>query len=288
MCASRHSTLRKSVAIASVLCWLLVLFGRTGAPAGSVAAGKAQLRAATFNIRYDNTADGAHAWSERRERVIALIESLDADIVGLQEVLPAQMEYLREHLPHYTIRGVGRSDGRSKGEASPIAYRTKRFDEIDFGTRWLSETPDRPSRGWDAALPRVATHLRLRDRVSSHEILVIATHFDHRGAKAREESAKLLATLLADEPRVLLLGDFNAEPESKPHAILTGTLTDAAGDNDDPTWTGFDGVPDPGRRIDWILVRGFRVAGYRVHDWSNPERPESDHLLVIANLMLTD
>lgn len=287
-------------------------FGGT-APARAVNAAdhapSTTLGALTFNIRYDNPGDGVHAWPDRRDRVVALIRSLDADVVGLQEVLPSQRAYLEEHLgeaaavgdsqsaapPHrdeaagqpprrYVFRGVGRDDGAGRGEQSPVLYRADRFDELGWGTWWLSETPDQPSRGWDGALNRIATCVRLKDRSTGTTLLVVSTHFDHRGERARLESARLLAAKLGEEPRIVLLGDFNASPGSPPHRVLTGFLTDAAGDDDRATWCGWDGEPDPGARIDWILTRGFTPAGYRVHAWADRDRPESDHLPVAAIL----
>jgi len=244
------------------------------------------LRCVTFNIRYDNPDDGVHAWPERRERVIELIESFDADVMGVQEVLPHQRAYLESRLDGYTFRGVGRTDGEKRGEQSPVAYRTGRFEELGFGTWWLSPTPGTPSRGWDAALPRIATWLRLRDKQSDERILVVCTHFDHRGEQARRESAKLLHEKLKGAPRVILLGDFNATPGSKPHRTLSESFADAAGDDDRATWCGWDGKPDPGRRIDWILLRGFEVTAYDVPAWRDAARPESDHLPVVATVEL--
>ena len=243
------------------------------------------IRAATFNIRYDNPGDGVHAWGQRRSRVIDLIESFHADIIGLQEVTPGQYDFLREHLSEFTFIGGGRDDGERRGEASPILFRTDRFALIDHGMWWLSDTPSVPgSRGWDAALPRIATHATLRDRTTNEELLIVCTHFDHRGEKAREQSAALLAEILADEPRVLLLGDFNAVPGSIPHETLCSIFTDSADENDAATWTGFDGEPDPGRRIDWVLIKGLDALRYRVDPWRDTARPESDHLPVVVDV----
>jgi endonuclease/exonuclease/phosphatase family metal-dependent hydrolase len=281
------------------------------------------VRALTFNIRYDNPADGIHAWSSRRERVLALIESFDADIIALQEVTPSQMEYIRAELGDtYTIRGVGRNDGENNsasGEASPVLYHTDRFREVEWGTWWLSETPDVPgSKGWDAAITRIATWVRLVERASDprdavlplppgegrgegvsdpqpapDSFLIISTHFDHVGEIARLKSAELLRDKLADEDRVILLGDFNAAPGSGPHTTLTApqgeeapAFIDAAGDDDSATWCGWDGQPDEGQRIDWILLRGFDVEAYEVPAWRDSAHPESDHLPVVAEVRL--
>lgn len=245
-----------------------------------------EIRAVTFNIRYDNPNDGVHAWSNRRERVAELLRGFDADIIALQEAMKHQLDFLQSELPDWTFIGVGRTDGRDAGEFSPIGFRTEQFELIEWGTWWLSPTPDQPSRGWDAALPRIATWARLRDLHAGVSFLVVGTHFDHRGEIAREESAKLIDSKLADEPRVLLMGDFNAVPKSPPHRALVPNMTDAAGDDQRATWCGWDGEPDPGRRIDWILARGLIRTAYDVPAWSMPDRPESDHLPVVATFII--
>lgn len=256
-----------------------------GDPAGET---DASITAVTFNIRYDTASDGVHAWPHRRDNLIELVRSFDADLVGYQEVLQRQLDTLREAFEdEMTFLGVGRDDGETRGEFSPLAFRTDRFELIEWGTWWLSPTPDRPSRGWDAALPRIATWARLRDRSTDTALLAVSTHFDHRGAEARLESARLLVDKLADEPRVILLGDFNARPNSPPHTTFTAAFTDAAGDDDRATWCGWSGQPQPGARIDWILLRGYSATRYDVPAWRNPEKPESDHLPVIATLTLS-
>lgn len=243
------------------------------------------IRAMTFNIRYDNAADGEHAWPHRRERVAELIRTADPDCIALQEVLSHQLSFLTNELgDEWEFVGVGRSDGKEAGEFSPIGYRRDRFTQIAWGTWWLSPTPQVPSRGWDAALPRIATWIRLHDVATGETLLVVGTHFDHRGEEARVESARFLANQLNDESRVILMGDFNAPPGSLAHRLLTTQLTDTAGDDTRATWCGWDGVPDPGRRIDWILSRGFSTERYEVPNWDDPSRPESDHLPVMADL----
>lgn len=300
----------RTIRIMPLLPVMLLLGGppETGSdPAGVIEASRRRegLTVVSFNIRYDNPGDGENAWPKRRDRVIALLRSFEADLIGLQEVLPGQRRDLEVALGRttdetgkpgtgYVFRGVGRDDGVNRGEQSPVLYRADRFEEVAWGTWWLSETPDKPSRGWDAALNRVATWVRLKDRVTGQSLLAVSTHFDHRGEQARLESARWLASRLADEPRVVLLGDFNARPGSPPHLALTTVearedattraLRDAAGDDASPTWCDWDGEPDDGMRIDWILLRGYEVERYQVPAWSDRTRPESDHLPVAARL----
>lgn len=244
-----------------------------------------RLRVVTFNIRYDTPSDGVHAWPQRRENVVALLRSFDADLIGLQEVLSRQLAFVRDELKEWTWIGVGRDDGANRGEFSPLGFRASRFTLVDHGTWWLSDTPETPSVGWDAALPRIATWALLHDQHNHHELLVVNTHFDHRGAEARLRSARLLVEQLRPHERVILMGDFNAWPQSPPHETLVSIFTDAAGADSRATWCGWDGEPDDGARIDWILLRGFSARAYEVPAWKNRERPESDHLPVIADVV---
>ncbi len=259
-------------------------------------------RVISYNIRYLNTTDGEDIWKNRREAVIQTISL--ADIVGLQEVVAAQMEDIRAGTGELEWYGVGRDDGRQAGEMTPIGWRTKVFAAEDRGTFWLSDTPEeKGSRGWDAALPRIASWVRLRHRASDRQLLVVNTHFDHRGREARRNSAKLIRTWIAnhrgDMPAVLT-GDFNATASDAPLRVLfeedqqAGTaLRDARGlsPTEDPgpdsTWNGFRAI-DAGRRIDYVLLAGrLKVTHFET---LNPKtaagRFASDHLPVSVQMDL--
>jgi len=179
----------------------------------------------TFNIRYDNPGDGVNAWPKRRAFVADLIRKHDPDLLGLQEVLVIQRDQLLADLPAYEVIGVGRDDGDCKGEFSPALFRRTRFSLVDKGWFWLSETPDKPgSMGWDAACPRIATWVRLRDETTQRELLMLNTHFDHKGATARTESAVRIARFLKprSDKTVVVTGDFNCGPDSKAYSLLIG------------------------------------------------------------------
>src|SRR5262245_33794762 len=121
----------------------------------------------TYNIRYDNPSDGPDGWVHRREAMVKYLVETKADLIGLQEVLPQQRDYLADKLTDYAHYSVGRDDG-VKGEATPIFYRKVRYDLLDQGTFWLSDTPDMTgSKRWDAGLPRVVSWLKLRDKVAA-------------------------------------------------------------------------------------------------------------------------
>lgn len=254
----------------------------------------ASIRIGTYNIRFANPKDGDDVWPNRKEAVAKYLQNFD--IAGLQEVTEAQFDFLRQSLTDHDSYGVGRDDGKSGGEHAPIFYRSDRFESLEQGTFWLSETPDVVgSKGWDAALPRTCTWMRLRDRISGKTLLVANTHFDHVGRLAREESGKLLATRLssmAGETPLVLLGDFNCQPDSAPYQAITTKLQDAmdvsksSPTGGDSTWNGFREIAK-GRRIDYVFVDHVTVAGVTIEDpRTTSGRFASDHLPVVAEIDL--
>ena len=146
----------------------------------------------TFNIRYDNPADGLDNWKHRRDAVARLIEEGKADVVGLQEVLASQLDDLKERLPEYEFLGAGRDDGKRKGEFSPLLVCEGSYKIGESGTFWLSESPETPgSKGWDACgLPRVCTWARLEGVADRRSLLAACTHFDHREPRKHEPTAR--------------------------------------------------------------------------------------------------
>jgi endonuclease/exonuclease/phosphatase family metal-dependent hydrolase len=234
----------------------------------------------TYNIRYDNPDDGAFAWTKRRDAFVQFVRSMTPDVFCIQEGLHRQVEFLQKGLPGFSFRGVGRDDGKTEGEYSAIYYRESRFRCLSDSTFWLSPTPDLPSKGWDAALPRIVTWVKLQDLTSGKRFFVFNTHFDHQGVTAREESAFLIRrkiNQIAGSTPVLLTGDFNVDESENPHAVLIADGADGAGlidtystsltkhEGPKGTWAGFDGLVAEGtNRIDWIMaskgVTTFRHA----------------------------
>lgn len=172
------------------------------------------LSAGTFNVRWANPDDGEHRWDLRKERLFALLHSWNPDVLGLQEPLLPQLHALRQALPEYDSAAVGREDGLSAGEFCPVFYRAARFERLDTGTFWFSETPDLPgSLGWGSRHPRICTWVRLRER-DGFAFYVYNVHWDHESQRARDQSARLLVERIrrrAVADPVILLGDFNAE-----------------------------------------------------------------------------
>lgn len=263
--------------------------------------GAAPLRVMSFNVRLNTESDSLDAWRHRRDSVAGLIRFYDPDVVGLQEPQRNQLDDLAADLPGYAWFGVPRADGGPRDEFSAVLYHTGRLDLLEHATRWLSETPDAPgSKGWDADYPRIVTWGRLRDRVTGDTLVVLNTHFDHVGERARAESARLLrrwAEEVAAGAPVLVTGDLNATPDSEPYAVLTapgpGRLFDTREVSDEPpygpasTWNGFDAIV-PGRRIDFVLVgEGVRVIEHAtLAETRDGTRFPSDHLPVLAEVVV--
>jgi endonuclease/exonuclease/phosphatase family metal-dependent hydrolase len=258
------------------------------------------LRVMTFNIRYNNAADGENAWPKRRDWVAEIIREQKVDILGVQEAQAGQVRDLEERLQDYTWHGAGRDDGKTKGEYVPLFWRKDRFEVVDKGHFWLSKTPDvAGSTSWDTAITRMVTWAKLKDRTSDRTILVANTHFDHRGVEARKESAKLLLQQLpklAGELPVILTGDFNCLPTSAPYATVTGkqsvstwilqdtrqnSMTQPTGP--DSTWNGFSKIM-PEQQIDFIFTRGFKTRSHAILETVRDGKFASDHLPVLAEI----
>lgn len=258
----------------------------------------------SFNIRYDNPGDGKNAWPHRKDLVAATITFYRVDMCGMQEALKHQIEELATLLPEYGWIGVGRTDGKTEGEYCPIFYNTIRFAVLASGTFWLSETPDEPgSRSWDSSLPRIVTWAKFKECGTGQTLYHFNTHFDHRGRKAREESAMLLLAQIrkisAGSPAVVT-GDFNCPPESPPYELLTSGRADTPGLIDvflkfnnsyggTQTFNGFSEESRPGTRIDYVFATPavkVRRVGIIAERWDG--RFVSDHYPVLAEIFLED
>lgn len=254
------------------------------------------LRVMSFNVRYGTAPDGENHWERRRELCAARIAAFDPDLVGLQEALAFQNAFLVEKLEGYGQLGVGRDDGRERGEFSTILYRKRRLEPLASGTFWLSETPEVPgSKSWDSALPRIATWARFRDRMDGgRELLAVNTHFDHRGVQARLQAARILRRFITEQAAggpAVLLGDFNAAPGSEPYRALTGPeagqveLRDTYAVRSAPETGTYHGFGETARsaRIDWILCTPhFEVLDAQIDRYHEGPLYPSDHYPVTA------
>lgn len=291
---------------------LLILAAIVPMAVMAVSPGGEQLKVASYNIRLQNDGDSLQGdgWAQRLPHICKLIMFHDFDIFGAQEVLPEQMEDLRGALPGYTGIGVGREDGKSKGEHTPIFYKTEKFELLDWGHFWLSENTEEPSKGWDAALPRICTWAKFKSTESGRPLWFFNTHFDHVGETARLKSAELIGSRireLAGREAFVMTGDFNVAQGSEPHMLMAGM----PGINDAYTWakmvyvpsgtfTGFDPAVDDGEIIDHIFVSddilverfGVLTDTYRTpatqsapFNYREVIRIPSDHYPVVANIV---
>lgn len=172
------------------------------------------LRFMTYNIRNMNDDTGEHCWANRKPLLAGLLQLRDPDIYCVQEAFHPQMEFLLEAVPGYASCGVGRDDGGIEGEYSAVFYKTDRFEPVSQRTYWLSETPDVPSRGWDAPKhKRICTKVTLREKATGEEICVGSLHLDNEGVQARVKGAELVRELFLPDVgtrQCFIAGDFNA------------------------------------------------------------------------------
>lgn len=255
------------------------------------------LKVMTYNIRYDNPGDGVNAWPKRMDKVVDLIKKHDPDVLGVQEALKNQLDDLVLNLEGYEYVGVGRDDGKTKGEYSAILFKKARFSLLEKNTFWLSETPDKPgSKNWDAAITRLVTLAKLQDKMLGKPLVFANTHYDHIGKEARAESSKLIMSKVpqfAKNLPVVFSGDLNCTREQDPYQILIKpgkkfTLIDPAPKNPAGTFCSFEVGSIECKAIDYILFTPqFVSTQYEViHDNDGTHYP-SDHLPVVVTLKLS-
>ncbi len=255
----------------------------------------------SYNIRMDTKADGVNQWGNRIEKVNNLIKKYNPDLLGVQEALHNQMMDLQKNLPDYQFVGVGRDDGKEKGEYSAIFYKKDKFDVLNQNTFWLSETPKVPgSKSWDAAITRVVTFATLKEKSTGKSFIYANTHFDHIGKEARKQSAIAIKYMLLGftkgytndksekEIPILVSGDFNSEPTAEPYLnMINGqqlALTDVRPSSDQTgTFCGFEVGKIECRTIDYIFhSTQWKASNYKVIQDNDGKYYPSDHLPVMA------
>lgn len=253
------------------------------------------LKVMTFNIRLSTEADKENSWTNRKNEAIGLLNYYHADFFGVQEAVPQQMIDIKNGMKNYQFVGVGRDDGADKGEYSAIFYDTEKLKVLQSGTFWLSETPDRPSKGWDAAYNRICTYALFKLKKGGKKFWAFNIHFDHVGNVARTNSSKLIlekikAFNVKNYP-VVLTGDFNLTDDSEPIKIISKELKDTYYHSQTPhygpkgTFTAFDITKIPENRIDYIFTKGFEILSNRtVNDRRENLLYPSDHFPIIAEL----
>lgn len=283
---------------AAVVCLLISsAIGQTGKAS-------VEVRVMSFNIRYGTANDGENHWSKRKDFLVETIKTFNPDLLGTQETLGFQRDYLAEQLSGYEALGVGRDDGKEAGEMTALYFKRGRFEKLDGGHFWLSETPDKPgSKSWDTSLTRMVSWVKLRDRLQpkAKPLMFFNTHFDHRGEQARVESAKLIRRKVEEAAktcRVIVTGDFNAGEDSQPYQAFFGLnegrksplrdayrLTHPARAANEGTFSSFKADQTSGPRIDWIGISSeWKVVQADIDRTQRDGRTPSDHFAMIAVL----
>jgi endonuclease/exonuclease/phosphatase family metal-dependent hydrolase len=255
------------------------------------------LKVMSFNIRYGTARDGDDHWDKRKDFLLDVIMSFDPDILGTQETLGFQADHLAENLKGYGMLGVGRDDGKKKGEYVAVYYKADRFEVVDSGHFWLSEKTDVPgSVSWDSSLTRMSTWLKFKDKKNGgREFMFLNTHWDHRGQQARVESGKLMRKWADEKAKgrpLIITGDFNTDAGSPPYESLMGAGDDRLIDTfrhvhpekkgPEGTFHGFKGTRDSDR-IDWILCsKHFTPTDAAIVYTEKNGRYPSDHYPVTA------
>lgn len=254
----------------------------------------------TYNIRLNLYSDSANAWPFREKNLASQVLFHDVHLLGVQEALHGQMINLQTRLKQYKYIGVGRDDGKEKGEYSAIFFDTTRLQVLQSSTFWLSETPAVPgSKSWDAAITRIVTWGQFRDRKTRRVFFAFNTHFDHIGQVARRESARLLLQKvkeIAGSAPAIITGDFNSRPADEPIRILTDAadplhFTDSKEVSATPhygpdgTFNAFRSSETDDQPIDFIFIRGKWKANKHAtlsQTWQG--RFASDHFAVLTVL----
>ncbi len=257
-----------------------------------------ELNVMTFNIRYNNKNDSLNAWPYRKDKAASQILFHQTHLLGVQEALHEQVMDLSKSLSQFKYVGVGRDDGKTKGEYSAIFYDTTRLKLIQSATFWLSLTPEVPgSKGWDADITRIVTWAKFTDVKAKKIFFFFNTHFDHIGQEARRESARLLkqkAKDIAGNVPAIITGDFNAKPSEEPIRILMedpNKFTDSkhisitSHYGPEGTFNGFGSKERDNEPIDHIFLKGkWKVLQHATLSQTWGGRFSSDHFPVYAKL----
>lgn len=252
----------------------------------------------TYNIRLDVASDGENAWGKRTDFFTSQIRFYEPDIWGVQEATPNQMNDLGKLLPEYSHIGIGR-DGIGKGEASAIFFKKDRFKVSNEQTFWLSETPEKPSKSWDSAYPRICTFGLFKDSKTKKTFWVFNTHLDHIGEVARKRGIEMILAKMKEVNKknypVIFTGDFNSEPETERIISLRKVMTDTRDVSElkpfgpSGSFNGFKFNEPVTRLIDYIFVDNsgrIKIKKYAVLSDSKDLRYPSDHLPVYVEMIL--
>ena len=250
-----------------------------------------KLKVMTFNIRYGTADDGDNKWENRKDIFFDVLKNQKADIIGLQEALKFQLDEIKARFPEYEQLGVGREDGKTKGEYSAILYLKKKFKADSTGYFWFSDTPEVPdSRSWGNNVTRICTWVLLKEISTGKSFYYYNLHIDHESQNSREKSAGLLLKRIDGKKNVIITGDFNAGENNRAvKEIIEGGFEDSfrvlhPNEKDVNTYHAFKGTLT-GDKIDYIFIRGtFKVNKAEIIRYNKEGKYPSDHFPVTAVL----
>lgn len=255
-----------------------------------------EIIAGTYNIRLQTTADSGNLWVNRAPAVAALLKFHEFDVFGTQEGFRNQLIDIQRSLPGFDFYGAGRDDGKEKGESSAIFYRKERFNLLDKGDFWLSETPDQPSKGWDGkCCNRICSWVHLEDKKTGKRFYYFSAHYDHEGTTARLESSKLILQrmqAICGGAPAIFCGDLNCGQQTAPYLTITnsGYLSDSFRKANFPystngTFNDFGKNITGSDIIDHIFITDhFIVSKWGILSDSYYGKYPSDHFPVMAEL----
>lgn len=256
-----------------------------------------EIKVMSYNIRLSSgtiEADSIYHWEHRKQASLNLMHEEQPTVFGLQEACPDQMDYMVENLPEYGYIGVGRDDGKRKGEFMSIFYKKDEVELIDGGTFWLSQTPDQVTKGWDAACFRTCTWTILKKKDTGKKFVYLNTHLDHKGQEARKESIKLIVAkaeeLTGGKLPVFITADFNSPTTNEIFKPMQEAMLDArveAPVTDERGTLNCWGTTPSGVVIDHIFYRGAEAQKFEVlrdKDYGAPY--VSDHYPVMLTAIL--
>jgi endonuclease/exonuclease/phosphatase family metal-dependent hydrolase len=248
----------------------------------------------SYNIRYNNPNDGINIWENRRSTIGEFISNENPDFIGMQEVVYSQLFNLIDDLPNYSYVGVGRDDGKTKGEYSPILFSNIKYEVLKSNTFWLSETPNKISVGWDASMERICTYGLFQNKHSKEKIWVFNTHLDHIGIKARKQSVDLIIKKITEINKMnfplVLTGDFNLIDENISIKKLQNLFIDSQknlfkSNKFYGTFNGFDTKNHSDKRIDYVFFKNLALINAKHVYLKTPVKGwASDHHPVVSSL----
>ena len=252
------------------------------------------LKVMSYNIRMGSAKDGTNSWEYRYPATALMLEDQKPDVFGVQEAFNYQIRFIEDNFTDYDCVGVGRDDGKQKGEFMSIFWNKKTVKMIKWGTFWLSETPEKPSMGWDAACKRTATWALMKDKKTGKQFYFVNTHLDHRGAEARRKGLELIVARIAEiNPKgypMVLTGDFNVKPDDEALKDLDTKMQSARKiaprTDNNPTFNNW-GKIKPDKVIDYIYVSGFSACPeyHTITEKYGTWKYISDHYPIYAKLI---